>query len=206
MEPSEFAKRSLELLAPLGQVLYRAMEPSVEEARKYFEGGRIDSYVFADLARYQTVRRLETAVLPGGVEFERLPNNGISFVCCGAAVHVWKADEGGELRGPGNSKSKQQYFDQEFLLFEPDPSCAKFAIVWDYDFRTGLLTFSLACPESFDAYKPWNSPKCHFYIEFPHAATEIVPSHEFSEISSDSDIELKPKRKASVQQIRVKPE
>jgi hypothetical protein len=196
VELAEFAQKSLSLLSPLGPVIYRAMEPSIEDARKYLaEPRKFDGYVFADLTRYHTCCRLESATLPEGIKFQRLQNNGMGFNCHGSVVRVWKGDEDGELRGPGTSKTKKEYFDQEFLLFAPDPAQARYAVVWDYDFMPGLLTLSLACPKNFDQYRPWNNPDCHFYIEFPHAATEIAPSPEFSEPSPDGDIELEPKRK-----------
>lgn len=195
MELTDFAKKSLAFLAPLGPVLYRAMEPSVEEARQYLADREFDGYVFADLSRYHTCCRLESATLPEGVEFQRLQNNGIGFICNGCEVRVWKGDEDGELRGPGKSKAKQQYFEQEFMLFPPEPEQARYAIVWDYDFITGLLVFSLMCPKNFDQYRLSQKPDCHFSIEFPHAATEIHPSPAFSETPIEGDIELQPKRK-----------
>lgn len=195
-DPGDFAKQSLELLSPLGPVLHRAMEPSLEEARAYFVDRQFDGYVFADLARYHTCCRLAAMALPPYVEFTRLRNNGIRFECRGATARVWKADEGGELQGPGNSKAKQEYFAQR-ELFSREPTQVRYAIVWEYDFATGLLIFSLACPREFDANRPWNNPDCHFYIEFPHAATEVSASPGFkSPQEQEGDIELKPKRHA----------
>ena len=52
MEPTAFAAKSLELLAPVGRIVHAAMEPSIEEARTYLEGKRFDGYVFSDLTRY----------------------------------------------------------------------------------------------------------------------------------------------------------
>jgi hypothetical protein len=193
----EFARCSLALWGPIGPALHRAMEPSIEEARQYLENRKFDAYVFADLTRYHAVCRLETAALPDSIGFQRLQNNGIGFTCGESALRVWKADEDGELRGPGTSKSKREYFDQEFLLFPPEPSQARYVIIWDYDFTMGLLSLSLTCPKNFDVYKPWNYPQCHFLLPLPHAATSIVPSSDFSEVSTDEDIVLEPKLKTA---------
>jgi hypothetical protein len=173
------------------------MEPSVEEARQYLENRRFDGYVFADLTRYNTACRLEGATLPQGVTLDLRQNNSIGFVCCDSELRVWKADEDGQLRGPGTSKAKKSYFDQEFLLYPPEPSQARFAIVWDYDFTTGLLSLSLACPKNFDVYKPWDNPDCHFFLPLPHAATTIMPSPEFTDVASDGDIVLEPNQKTA---------
>jgi len=183
------------MLAPLGPILHRAMEPSVEEARTYLNGRRFDGYVFADLTRYHTCCRLEQSNLPKGIAFNRLPNNGILFHCDGSQARVWKADEGGELQGPGTSKSKQAFFDQS-NLFSQDPRSYRYAIVWQYDFQTGLLTLSLACPKQYDEQRPWNNVECHFYIPFQHAAFEVSAAPEFSSPEpSVDDIDLKPRRK-----------
>lgn len=195
---SEFAQECLNAVSPLGTILHRAMEPSIEEARAFFSKRRFDAYVFADLCRYFTCCRLESTYLPDGITFERLRNNGMLIDCHGRTVRIWKADEDGELQGPGNSKAKREYFDQPFLsLFAPDPAAVKLATVWDYDFKTGILRLSLACPKSFDTFKPWQNPDCHFYLEFPHAATDVKPSPRFQEPPAFfEDIDLKPKRKA----------
>lgn len=203
VELTDFANRSLTLWSPVGPILYRAMEPSAEEARQYLNGRKFDGYVFSDLTRYHTCCRLESTALPRGITFQRLQNNGISFSCDGSIARVWKADEAGELRGPGGSKIKREYFDQEFLLFSPEPSQARYAILWEYDLSTGLLTFSLACPKQFDQYKPWNNPECHFSIALPHAATGISASPAFSEVAAENEIELKPKR--NVQDLNESP-
>jgi hypothetical protein len=171
------------------------MEPSIEEARQYFEKRRFDAYVFADLARYHAACRLEKATLPTGIAFQRYQNNGIGFVCHESELRVWKADEDGELRGPGASKARKQYFDQEFLLFPPNPAQARYAIVWDYDFTNGLFSLSFACPKNFDVYRPWNNPEYHFFLPLPHAATTFVPAREFTETIADGDIVLEPKQK-----------
>jgi len=117
---------------------------------KYLANRKWDGYVFADLTRYHTVCRLDSAILPKGMKWHRLQNNGIEFTCDGSVARVWKADEDGELRGPGTSRAKKQYFDQEFLLFPPEPCQARYAIVWDYDLTDGLLSLSFACPKNFD--------------------------------------------------------
>jgi hypothetical protein len=169
------------------------MEPSVEEALAYLKGRRFDGYLFADLVRYHTCCRLEETALPKGVAFERLPNNGMLLRCDGARARVWKADEDGELQGPGVSKSKQAYFDQEQLFWD-DPRFYRFAITWQYDFDTGLLGLSLACPKQYDEERPWRNPKCHFYIPFPDAALTITAGKQFEEAGDDGDINLRPKR------------
>jgi hypothetical protein len=194
VEPTDFANESLSLLAPLGPILYRAMEPSIEEARDYLAGRRFDGYVFADLTRYHTCSRLEESTLPPGIVFTRLPNNGMLLRCAGSQARVWKADEGGELQGPGTSKSKQAYFVQD-NLFTQDPRAFRFAILWQYDFETGLLSLSLACPKQFDEQRPWNKPECHFYIPFQHAILSVSADAAFSAEQPSEDIDLKPKRK-----------
>lgn len=154
MEPTDFSSRSLQLLAPLGMILHRAMEPSIEQARTYLDGRRFDGYVFSDLTRYHTTCRIDEMELPPTVKFRRLRNNGIEFVCNECLVRVWKADEDGELHGPGSSKSKRAYFDQDSLFEPDDPTQFRFGIVWDYAFDTGLLKLSLACPKLFDIERP----------------------------------------------------
>jgi hypothetical protein len=197
--PEEIAldKQALGLLAPLGPVLHRAMEPSLEIARSYFDERPEcphDPYLFSNLARYHTCLRLAGAPLPDGVTFTRLRNNGILMHCDGVLVRVWKADEDGEMQGPGASKRKQAYCTQR-ELFPFDARYLRYAILWDLDRSTGVLTFSLACPKSFDVYRPWASPECHFYINFPHAATEVSAASRFSKgPSSEDDIDLTPKR------------
>ena len=196
MEPTDFARKSLDLLAPLGLVLHRAMEPSIEDARTYLNGRRFDGYLFSDLTRYHTTCRIEDMKLPKEILYTRLRNNGIQLFCNGCLARVWKADEGGELHGPGYSKSKRAYFDQESLFPPEDPTQFRFGIVWDYDFATGLLKFSLACPKQFDIDRPWRNPDCHFYIAFPYAAGTFEASSAFTEPQPDEDdIELKPRKK-----------
>ena len=119
LESTEFAKESLRILSAWANS-HRAMEPSIEDVLGYLKGRRFDGYVFADLIRYHTCSRLDEARLPKGVTFDRLSNNGILLRCEGTPARVWKADEDGELQGPGNSKSKQAYFDQDSLFWD-DP-------------------------------------------------------------------------------------
>jgi hypothetical protein len=169
------------------------MEPSIEDALSYLKGRRFDGYVFADLIRYHTCSRLDEAKLPKGVTFDRLSNNGMLLRSEGTPARVWKADEDGELQGPGNSKSKQAYFDQDHLFWD-DPRFYRFAILWQYDFQTGFLRLSLACPRQYDEQRPWDNPKCHFYIPFQHAALDIAAGKQFGAPGEDGDIHLKPKR------------
>jgi hypothetical protein len=170
------------------------MEPSIEEARSYLDGRRFDGYVFADLTRYHTCCRLADSILPKGIEFTRLPNNGILLQCNGSQARVWKSDEAGELQGPGTSKSKQAYFDQGNLFLQ-DPTAFRYAVVWRYDFQTGLLALNLACPKQYDEQKPWHNPECHFYLPFQHAALDITAGEQFTTPDAGEDLELKPKRK-----------
>jgi hypothetical protein len=191
-------KQALDLLSPLGPVLHRAMEPGLELARGYFEEHPDyphDPYLFSNLARYHTCLHLASASLPDGVTFTRLRNNGILIRCDGILVRVWKADEDGEMHGPGTSKRKRDYCTQDFL-FPVDARDLRYAVLWDLDQSTGLLTFALACPKKFDIERPWASPECHFYINFPHAATEVTAAERFSQgAAHEDDIVLKPKRK-----------
>ncbi len=170
------------------------MEPSIEDARAYFANRKWDGYVFADLTRYHTCCRIEEMAMPEGVKFTRLQNNGMKFECNNCEARIWKADIDGELQGPGQSKSKQAYFDQG-VLFSMEPSAFRFAIVWEHDAHTGLLKLSIACPKQFDETRPWSNPECHFYLPFPHAATEIPSADKFGEVvRPENDIELMPKR------------
>jgi hypothetical protein len=103
-------------------------------------------------------------------------------------------DEDGELQGPGTSKSKQAYFDQGNLFLQ-DPTAFRYAVVWRYDFQTGLLALNLACPKQYDEQKPWHNPECHFYLPFQHAALDVTASEQFTSPDAGEDLELKPKRK-----------
>ena len=68
--------------------------------------------------------------------------------------------------------------------------------MWDYSASTGVLTLSLACPRNFDEYRPWQKADCHFYIDFPHAASTVIADSAFSAAPEEvEDIDLRPKRK-----------
>lgn len=74
----------------------------------------------------------------------------------------------------------------------PDPRDARFAILWEYDSKTGLLGLDLACPKHFDEDSPWRNAESHFYINFPHVATTIK-AEQPEERSEDIELELRAK-------------
>jgi len=195
-----FAQRSLDALSPLGPILHRALEPSIEDARAYFKERRPDPYLFAHLIRYHATTRILSSPLPGEVEFHSLRNSGISFTCNGCKARVWKSDGEGELHGPGVSQSRQNYFDQPFLdLVDPNPADVRYVVLWDCDAKTGLLTLTIACPKRFNEDRPWDKPECHFYTVFPHAAIAVSASPQLTNPEPLEDLELQPKQKVSEQ-------
>jgi len=112
-------------------------------------------------------------------------------------VRICKADGDGELYGPGKSATRRSYFAQELLgLFAPEPHHLRFVILWEYSQELGL-TLSLACPKNWRRERSWQKAECHFYVEFPHAATTLAADDSFSSAVAEDEIRLLPKFKAA---------
>ena len=194
-EHSELAQHTLHRLAPVGSLLHRAMEPSIVEAQQFFDGRRYDDHLFASLCRYYTACRLEQRPMPADTRFRRIQNNGMIFRRKRCIAAVYKANCNGELYGPGRSKAKQQYFSQYHLFSQlADPAQYRYAIIWEHTEAAGLL-LSIACPKSWEYFRSWQKADCHFYIEFPDAASGLKADDAFFE--EGTDIDLWPKRDAA---------
>ncbi len=192
-EHSELAKAVLDRLTPVGSILHRAMEPSVLDALSFFDGRRYDAHLFADLCRYHATCRIESRPMPVDIKYKRIQNNGMVFRCKGCFAAVYKANQNGELYGPGKSKTKQQYFSQHHLLLElADPTLYRYAIIWEHSEVSGLL-LSIACPKSWEYFRSWQKTDCHFYVELPHAAETLKADDVFLNQVEDG-IVLKPKQ------------
>jgi hypothetical protein len=196
-EFADLAQDAVKCLAPINVLLHRTMEPSGQDAMDQFnETHPYDPFVFADLFRYYTVCRINTIPRAASIRFRSLPNNGMTFQSNGCTAHVFKANSDGELYGPGKSGVKRAYFAQEErFLFAPRAQHFRYAILWDYTREAGLQ-LSVTCPKTWSRAKPWQRTDCHFYVEFPHAAANIVPDEVFYGTPWE-DVELQPKQKTA---------
>jgi hypothetical protein len=152
------------------------------------------------MIRYEATTRLLQFDFPQQITFNPLRNSGLEFVCNDCTARVWKADGEGELQGPGTSLARLQYFEQPFIdVINPDPTQMRYAILWDRDVETGVFHLSLACPKRANEKRPRDTPECHFYIEFPHAATSVTASPQITNPEPVEDLELQQRQKTSEQ-------
>lgn len=192
-------------VCPLLILTQQALEYAVPKAKEFFDHDKreLDRYLFPTLIRYYARSYLAAAGQPTESDdelvatsltdeapqsasgdtkeylFYGLPNNGLSGVFRGFPFRMFMAADDGQLPGPGLSKTRRRYFNQQLSLplgvkYQDDGVVrVNLIITYELDNDHNFLRQHLACPRSADKWKL--SVETFFDEIVPDAAEMIQP-------------------------------
>ena len=183
--PPSDPQEILESLTSLIPHLYHSLEAAIQAARSFFDerNEKPDPYLFPCLVRYHAKLLLREREQAADYEFDDLANNGLYLVFGEYPIRVLKSDDG-RLPVPGNSKAKQEFYNQQLsFTFMPGSvtlpmSRMNLVVLWDTDSLWNLERLTLVCPKAGGVTR--ESVETHWEIQIPHPAlleTAMVPTN-----------------------------
>lgn len=191
------ADEALRRLGPLCSIVYRCLEMGAERARHFFDdpGQPFNPFVFSSLVRYYTLQELTSDRYDeAGFQIAELPNVGIRIECSGFLIRIWKTGEEGELPPPGESPSRQGFYNQEqpYLPFDyldlEQFARVKLALVWNAGPDMTLSELYLVCPSGEDG--PWRAGTHHWNRKIEHPAKAVEAEVLVHGNIEDADLDL----------------
>ena len=173
---------TLARLQPLLNLLYQALDTSIQDAKAYFDARNetVDPWLFPDQVRYGVKRLLakhgHTAEEEEQLEQVHLPNNGLMLHVGNDRIRILKAD-GGDIPAPGPSLRRLEYFNANSQVQlnigngDGGSQIHRFLLVWGADDGHHFTDLYLAYPLSGTR----TSVVLAWSRSVPHPATTITP-------------------------------
>ena len=148
-------------LSEVFPVVYTALDYGVFQTRGFFENEEQEEYkqinksLAPNLVRYHAIKVLKGAgqeVIEDDDLFQinQVPNNGLCIVQDKYVIRILKSAKG-ELPTPGQSESRQRFYEQYSFSFpseERNNEKLNLLLLWEIDLNYNLTNLSLACPKS----------------------------------------------------------